>query len=62
MSIAGLSRSRLERLHRILSGHIERKEIPGLVALVSHQDDVHVETLGTLSVQPLLADEARHDL
>ena len=46
---AGLSRSRLERMRRVLSGHIERKEIAGLVALVSHHDDVHVETLGTLS-------------
>jgi CubicO group peptidase (beta-lactamase class C family) len=36
-------------MHQILSGYIDRKELPGLVALVSHQDDVHVETLGTLS-------------
>jgi CubicO group peptidase (beta-lactamase class C family) len=47
---AGLSRPRLERLRRVLSGHIERKEIAGLVALVSHHDEVHVETLGTLSI------------
>ena len=33
----------------MLSGYVERKEMPGLVALVSHHDDVHVETLGTLS-------------
>ena len=45
----GLSKPRLERMHQILSGYIDRKELPGLVALVSHQDDVHVETLGTLS-------------
>ena len=50
MSTAGLSKSRLERMHRVLSGYVERKEMPGLVALVSHHDDVHVETLGTLSV------------
>jgi len=37
-------------MHRVLSEHVERKEIPGLVALVSHHDDVHVETLGSLSV------------
>jgi CubicO group peptidase (beta-lactamase class C family) len=36
-------------MHQVLSGHIERKEMPGLVALVSHHDDVHVETLGTLA-------------
>jgi CubicO group peptidase (beta-lactamase class C family) len=36
-------------MHQVLSGHIERKEMPGLVALVSHHDDVHTETLGTLA-------------
>ena len=49
MSTTGFSRSRLERMHELLSGHIERQEMPGLVALVSHHDQVHVETLGTLS-------------
>ena len=48
MSSAGLSKSRLERMYPVLSGYVERKE-PGLVALVSHHDDVHVETLGTVS-------------
>jgi CubicO group peptidase (beta-lactamase class C family) len=37
-------------MHRVLSGYVERCEMPGLVALVSHHDDVHVETLGTMSV------------
>jgi CubicO group peptidase (beta-lactamase class C family) len=37
-------------MHQVLSGYVERKEMPGLVALVSHHDDVHVETLGTMSV------------
>ena len=49
MSTTGFSRSRLERMHELLSGHVEREELPGLVALVSHHDHVHVETLGTLS-------------
>src|SRR5256885_5476761 len=49
MSTAGLSKSRLERMHRVLSGHVERREMPGLVALVSHHDDVRVEALGTLA-------------
>ncbi len=46
---AGLSKSRLEQMHQVLSGYVERKEMPGLVALVSHYDDVQVEALGTLS-------------
>jgi CubicO group peptidase (beta-lactamase class C family) len=49
MSTAGLSKSRLERMHQVLSGYVEPKEMPGLVALVNHHDDVHVETLGTMS-------------
>src|SRR5215472_2808751 len=49
MSTTGFSRSRLERMHELLSGHVEREDLPGLVALVSHHDHVHVETLGTLS-------------
>ena len=50
MSMAGLSISRLERMHEVLSGYVERKVMPGLVALVSHHDDVYVATLGTMSV------------
>jgi CubicO group peptidase (beta-lactamase class C family) len=49
MSVASLSKSRLERMRRVLTGYVERQEIPGLVALVSRHDDLHVETLGTLA-------------
>ena len=49
MSTTGLSKSRLERMHQVLSGYVERQDLPGLVALVSRHDDVHVETLGTMS-------------
>jgi len=34
-------------MHDVLSAHIEQGEMPGLVALVSQHDDVHVDTLGT---------------
>jgi hypothetical protein len=49
MGMAGLSKSRLERMHRVLSGYAERQDLPGLVTLVRHHDDVHVEALGTLA-------------
>jgi hypothetical protein len=49
MGMAGLSKSCLARMHQVLSGYIERKEMPGLIALISHHDDIHVETLGTMS-------------
>ena len=49
MSKAGLCKSGLEQMHRVLSGYVERREVPGLVALVSHGDEVHVETLGAMA-------------
>ena len=49
MSTPRLSAPHLERLHQVLAGYIERKELPGLVALISHHDEVHLETLGTHS-------------
>lgn len=49
MRTTGLSPERLERMHYVLAGHVERHEMPGLVALVSRHDDVHVETHGTLA-------------
>jgi CubicO group peptidase (beta-lactamase class C family) len=36
-------------MHRVLSGYVEREEVSGLVALVSHGDEIHVETIGTKS-------------
>ncbi|HEX4134956.1 MAG TPA: serine hydrolase domain-containing protein [Bryobacteraceae bacterium] len=36
-------------MDRVLSGYVERKEMPGLAALVSHHDDVHVQCFGTMS-------------
>jgi CubicO group peptidase (beta-lactamase class C family) len=47
--MSGLTKSRLDRMHQLLSRYIQRKDMPGLVALVAHHDDIHVETLGTLS-------------
>ena len=49
MGNAGFSKARLERMHRVLSGYIERKELPAMAALVSHHDEANVETLGEMS-------------
>src|SRR3954467_5350964 len=49
LNMDGLSKSRLERMHRVLSGYVERGELPGLVALVGRHGDVHAEALGTMS-------------
>jgi hypothetical protein len=41
----GLSAARLERMHTVLGGYIDRGENAGLVALVSRREAVHVEAL-----------------
>lgn len=38
-------------MHDILSGYVDRRDVPGLVALVSRGEDVYVEALGTLSLE-----------
>ncbi len=46
MSTAGLSEARLGRMHDVMSGYIERGELPGLVTLVSRRGEVHLDTMG----------------
>lgn len=50
MNDHGLAKKGLERMHRALSGYVERNEVPGLVALVSRDEHVHVEVLGRQSL------------
>jgi CubicO group peptidase (beta-lactamase class C family) len=42
----GLSRPGLKTLDTALAGHVDRAELPGLVALVARDDDVHVAAVG----------------
>ena len=44
-----MSRDGLERLHALMAGKVDKGEIPGLVYLVAHGDEVQVETIGTLA-------------
>jgi CubicO group peptidase (beta-lactamase class C family) len=50
MSSGGFSAARLGRIHEVLAGHVERGEVPGLVALVSRRGEAHVEVIGTQAV------------
>ena len=50
MSIGGLSRARLDRMHDVMSGYIERGQMPGLVTLISRRGEVHVDAIGTKAV------------
>jgi hypothetical protein len=35
MSTGGLSIGRLDRMHNVMAGYVERGEVPGIVTLVS---------------------------
>jgi CubicO group peptidase (beta-lactamase class C family) len=41
------SKPRLARFHALLARHVERDDVPGLVAAVCRRGEVHVETIGT---------------
>lgn len=46
MESKGFSKLRLQRMHDVLTGFVERGELPGMVTLVSRKGEVHVEELG----------------
>src|SRR3954466_2244387 len=46
----GLSADGLERFASVAASHVGEDGVPGLVALVAHGDDVHVEAIGTLAL------------
>jgi len=50
MSTAGLSRARLNRMHEVMAGYVERGDVPGLVTLVSRRGEVHVDVIGTQAI------------
>ena len=50
MSIGGLSKARLGRMHDVMAGHVEHGEVPGIVTPVSRRGDVHVDAMGTKAV------------
>jgi CubicO group peptidase (beta-lactamase class C family) len=49
MKTRALSRPRLARMRDILSRHVERGRLPGVVAAVGRLEAEHVETIGTLA-------------
>jgi CubicO group peptidase (beta-lactamase class C family) len=42
----GCSRVRLERMHDLMAGHVQRGAVPGVVTLVSRRGKVHVNVVG----------------
>ena len=45
-----LTRNGLARFGAVAAGHVGDDKVPGLVALVARGDQVHVETLGSVSI------------
>jgi CubicO group peptidase (beta-lactamase class C family) len=50
MKTGGLSRERLDRLRKSMTGYVERGEVPGIVTLVSRHGEVHVDVVGNKSL------------
>jgi CubicO group peptidase (beta-lactamase class C family) len=50
MSTGGLSKARLNRMHDVMAGYVERGEVSGAVTLVSRRGETHVDVIGTKSV------------
>jgi CubicO group peptidase (beta-lactamase class C family) len=59
MRDGGLSAERLKRLHDVMTGYVERGEVPGLVTLVARRGEGHVVAIGAMaagSEQPMRRD------
>ena len=49
MRDSGLSAERLKRLHDVMTGYVERGEVPGLVTLVARRGEGHVDAIGAMA-------------
>lgn len=49
MKSGALSKAGLDRMHEVMTGYIERDEIPGIVTLVSQRGEVHIDALGRMA-------------
>ncbi|MGD0273684.1 MAG: hypothetical protein ABSB96_08150 [Gaiellaceae bacterium] len=45
-----LSEPRLRRIHGVMAGYVERREVPGFVTVVSWCDEVHADAIGTKAI------------
>jgi len=50
MKPGGLSRERLLRLRKSMTGYVQRGEVPGIVMGVRRHGEVHVDTVGNMSL------------
>ena len=47
MNNGGLSTARLARMRDVMTRHVERGDVPGIVTLLSRRGEVHVDAIGT---------------
>src|SRR3974390_2200239 len=47
MNTSGLSGARLDHMHDVMAGYVERGEVPGIATLVCRRDEVHFDATGT---------------
>src|SRR5215472_3183644 len=50
MKTGGLSRARLDRLHKCMTGYVERGEVPGILTGVRRHGEIHVDAVGNTSL------------
>jgi CubicO group peptidase (beta-lactamase class C family) len=43
------SRAGLDRLHHAMAARVANGELPGIVTLIAHADNVHIDTIGTMA-------------
>jgi CubicO group peptidase (beta-lactamase class C family) len=48
--MGGFSKARLDRMHDVMAGYVERGEVPGIVALVARAGEVYVDSVGKKSI------------
>ena len=49
MRDGGLSADRLRRLHEVMTGYVERGEVPGLVTMIARRGEGHVDAVGAMA-------------
>jgi CubicO group peptidase (beta-lactamase class C family) len=58
---AALSATALRHMRDVMSGYVERSEVPGLVTLVSRRDEANVDALGKRSIDGAGSQSVRRD-
>ena len=46
---SSLTQTGLEGLHQAMAARVAKGEAPGMVTLVARDDDMHVDTIGTMA-------------